>query len=233
MLQQQNEKQVTIAANVNRVKQEMGVACERAGRSISEVTLIAVSKTVDVNAISMAASCGITDFGENRLQEATPKIEQLPDLRWHFIGSLQSNKAKAACQLVQCIHSLDRPALVEALSGLSGSDIPKLLMQVNISGEVSKHGVAPEKAIELAKRISHAGLPLCGLMTIAPLVDDAELVRPIFRQLRILSEKIRDLALPGVSMECLSMGMSGDFTVAIEEGATMVRVGSAIFGRRY
>jgi len=231
-MMQQPGANAHIAAHIALVRARIAVACERVGRSASDVTLIAVSKTVSSAAISEAVTAGQIDFGENRLQEAAGKVAQLPALRWHLIGSLQTNKVRSALSLFQYIHSVDRPALVEALARNAGPACPKLLMQVNVSGEESKHGVDPAAAGALARQMSAAGLPLVGLMTIAPQTDDREAVRPVFRRLREISYEIADLGLAGVSMDCLSMGMSADFAVAVEEGATMVRVGGAIFGPR-
>lgn len=231
-MMQQPGANADIAANIAVVRARIAEACERAGRRADDVTLIAVSKTMSAAAISEAVTSGQVHFGENRLQEAAGKIAQLPNLRWHLIGSLQTNKVKSALGLFQYIHSVDRPALVEAIARHAGPECPQLLMQVNVSGEASKHGIEPAQAIALARRISSANLPLVGLMTIAPQTSDPESVRPVFRRLREISGEIADLGLAGVSMECLSMGMSADFAVAVEEGATMVRVGGAIFGPR-
>lgn len=223
----------TIAKNIALVCQRIGRACERSGRSPDDVTLIAVTKTQPVEAIVAALECGIFDFGENRVQEAKEKIAHLPShVRWHLIGSLQRNKVKSACTLFQCIHSIDRPALVPEFVKQQ-NDIPlEFLMQVNVAEESSKHGVSVADAIPFAKIISAAGLHLNGLMTVAPYNTDPEQVRPVFRQLRELSDEIKTLRLPGVELRHLSMGMSGDYEVAIEEGATMVRIGSALFGER-
>lgn len=221
-----------IAENVQAVRERITQACERVGRSSEEVTLVAVTKTVPVELVQAAAACGVTDFGENRVQEAESKIAQLPDIgKWHFIGTLQTNKVRRALSLFDCIHSVDRPRLVHALARA----VPvgrSLLMQVNVADEATKHGVSVEDAPELARQMSEKGLQLAGLMTVAPWVDDPEDVRPVFRELRLLACRLRDMNLPGIDPKHLSMGMTSDFEVAIEEGADLVRLGSAVFGPR-
>jgi pyridoxal phosphate enzyme (YggS family) len=172
-------------------------------------------------------------MGENRVQEAQAKIPLLPQqIHWHLIGSLQTNKVKPALNMFTYIHSVDRPRLVEALRKQKIDTPPEVLMQVNVAEESSKHGVSMSDAVELARLISAAGLRMVGLMTVAPYVTDPEEVRPVFRRLRELFMRLQDIDLPGAQLRHLSMGMSGDFEVAIEEGATMVRVGTAIFGER-
>jgi pyridoxal phosphate enzyme (YggS family) len=224
--------QQMIARNVEEVRRRVAQACERAGRSPDEVTLVAVTKTVAIDQIQAAAACGITHFGENRLQEAEPKVAQLRGLgSWHFIGSLQTNKVNSVLSLFDYLHSVDRPRLINVLGRRDCSGL-SMLLQVNVADEATKHGVSVAEAPELARQMSARGLKLAGLMTIAPWVEDPEEVRPIFRRLRLLAEQIRDLALPGIEPRHLSMGMTGDFEVAIEEGADMIRIGSAIFGQR-
>ncbi len=218
-----------IGANIEAVRKRIAYACQRVGRSPEEVTLVAVTKTVDPSAIAAAFKLGVTHFGENRVQEAVAKIGQLPGLKlrptWHMVGHLQTNKAKVAVETFDVIHSVDSMRLAEVLSQRTQKTLP-ILLEVNVSGEASKSGfpiveVAP--ALEAISRLPR--LKIKGLMTIAPLVADAEQVRPIFRQLRSLRDSLK--------LEHLSMGMTDDFEVAIEEGATMVRIGRAIFGERY
>jgi pyridoxal phosphate enzyme (YggS family) len=222
----------SVAENVQAVRERVARACERVGRSPEEVTVIAVTKTVPVELVKAAAACGITDFGENRVQEAETKISQLSQIgRWHFIGTLQTNKVKKALSLFDCFHSVDRPRLVNALAKEEPGG-KTLLIQVNVAGEATKHGVSVEELPELARQMSAKGLRLAGLMTIAPLVDDPEQARPVFRRLRELAARIRDMDLPGIDPKHLSMGMTGDFEVAVEEGADLIRIGSAIFGPR-
>jgi pyridoxal phosphate enzyme (YggS family) len=212
---------------------DVGEAAERAGRSSKSVTLVAVSKTVDRDLVDEAYRFGLRHFGENRIQDAANKFSSpLPgDASLHMIGQLQTNKAKYASKLFQIIESVDRESLaveLEKQASKIGTVLP-VLMQVNIAGEAQKAGCEPHAAAELAELISNSEhLDLQGLMTIAPLVSDPEEVRPVFRglcQLRArLQERFQNLAL-----DTLSMGMSNDYRVAIEEGATMVRIGRAIF----
>ena len=193
-----------------------------------EVTLIAVTKTIGIPAIEAAFNAGIRNFGENRVQEAQPKIEQLASLRpsliWHMVGHLQTNKAKTAVDIFDIIHSVDSLRLAETLSQHSQSKLP-VLIEVNVSGEATKSGFLLPEADEAVKRIGRLpNIEVGGLMTIAPWGSDAEEVRPIFRRLRQLGDAL--------GLRHLSMGMTDDFEVAIEEGATLVRIGRAIFGER-
>jgi pyridoxal phosphate enzyme (YggS family) len=192
------------------------------------VTLVAVTKTVDAAAIETAFNSGIRDFGESRVQEAKPKIEQLqrlkPGITWHMLGHLQTNKAKTAADIFDIIHSVDSLKLAETLNDCSPKRLP-ILIQVNISAEATKGGFQLPEVKDAVKQIGRLpNLEIQGLMTIAPWVDNAEEVRPIFRQMR----QLRD----ALELRHLSMGMSDDFEVAIEEGATLVRIGRAIFGER-
>lgn len=227
-------------ANINRnvglIRQQVAAAAERAGRDPAEVTIIAVSKTRTVAEIEEAMAAGLTHFGENRVQELKEKWPHFQDkVTWHLIGTLQTNKAKQALQMAELIHSVDRDAIAAELARLAerrGAPA-RVLVEVNVSGEESKHGVAPEKLPAFLQRISQRGfLQVEGLMTMAPLVSDPEEARPYFRRLRLLAQEMRELQLPGISMRHLSMGMSGDFQLAVEEGATLVRIGTAIFGAR-
>jgi len=219
---------MTIEQNVRYVERSIAGACERAGRSPDEVTLIAVTKTIGIPAIEAAFNAGIRNFGENRVQEAQPKIEQLASLRpsliWHMVGHLQTNKAKTAMDIFDIIHSVDSLRLAETLSQHSQSKLP-VLIEVNVSGEATKSGFLLPEADEAVKRIGRLpNIEVGGLMTIAPWGSDAEEVRPIFRRLRQLGDAL--------GLRHLSMGMTDDFEVAIEEGATLVRIGRAIFGER-
>jgi len=219
-----------IGERVRAVRERIAAACERAGRDPSEVTLIAVTKTQPAEAVAAAWRAGVRDFGENRVQEAIAKMPEVEALlgegagvRWHLIGHLQRNKAKAAAGRFVILHGIDSSRLIDALAA-SGHDV-RVLLQVNVAGEVTKHGAPPE---ELPALIAHAAryptIAVEGLMTVAPLTADPEEVRPVFRTLRQLAERH--------SLPVLSMGMTNDFEVAIEEGATHVRVGRAIFGER-
>jgi len=217
-----------IERNIQQVNSRIVRACERSRRLPSEITLVAVTKEVGVSAIRAAFDCGLKHFGENRVQEAENKITQLLDMRpevtWHMVGHLQSNKAKRAVELFDIIHSVDSVKLAEVLSRRTEALLP-VLLQVNVSGEATKSGFSTseiDKAFQDIKRLSN--LKVVGLMTIAPLVADPEEVRPVFKKLRELRDSL--------GLEHLSMGMTDDFEVAIEEGATIVRIGRAIFGER-
>jgi hypothetical protein len=219
---------MTIEQNVRNLQQRIAKACEKAGRSPDEVTLVAVTKTVDAAAIETAFNADVRDFGESRVQEAKPKIEQLqrlkPGITWHMLGHLQTNKARTAADIFDIIHSVDSLKLAETLNDCSPKRLP-ILIQVNVSAETTKGGFALSEVNEAVRQIGRLpNLEIQGLMTIAPWVDNAEEVRPIFRQMR----QLRD----ALGLRHLSMGMSDDFEVAIEEGATLVRIGRAIFGER-
>ncbi|HEY3081251.1 MAG TPA: YggS family pyridoxal phosphate-dependent enzyme [Chloroflexota bacterium] len=225
-----------IARSLAEVRARIARAASAAGRDPSEVTLVAVSKTVPAARVRLAYEAGVRDFGENRVQEGVAKVAELalPDATWHLIGHLQTNKARPAARSFGMIHSVDSRRVGEALAGEGGKlgTTLDVLLEVNFAGEESKFGFSPDEA--LAEATAIAGLPnlrVLGLMTVAPLVDDAELVRPLFRAMRQLGEAVRP-RLGNPSPWHLSMGMTNDFEVAIEEGATIVRVGRAIFGER-
>lgn len=223
--------------NISRVRERIAAACQRSGRRVEDVRLIAVSKTVAPDRIRQAYEAGLRDFGENRVQEAEAKRPALSDLTvtWHLIGHLQTNKAKSARELFHWIHSVDSLRLAAKLDKsavCSGERLP-VLLEVNLGEETSKSGAQENEVVALAEQVDQLEtIELRGLMTIPPFLDDPERVRPFFRRLRLLAEKINSARLPNVSLQDLSMGMSHDFEVAIEEGATMVRVGTAIFGAR-
>jgi pyridoxal phosphate enzyme (YggS family) len=226
-----------IADNIARVQERIAAACRRAGRKPEEVRLIAISKTVPADRIREAYEAGLRDFGENRVQEAAAKRPALSDLTatWHLVGHLQSNKAKPARELFHWIHSVDSARLAERLDKVSVCSGDKLasLIEVNLGGEGSKSGVNEGEVSALAEAIGTLEtLEIRGLMAVPPFLEDPELVRPYFQRLRKLAAEISLRNLPRVAMTELSMGMSHDFEVAIEEGATMVRVGTAIFGAR-
>lgn len=217
-----------IGANLARVHDRIAAAAERAGRSPAGVRLVGVSKTFPAGAVLAAVRRGLADVGENRVQEAAPKAAAVAAAgerpRWHLIGHLQTNKVKQALDLFDVIQSVDSLNLAEALSRRAQSPLD-ILLEVNVAAEASKTGFSSDEVPAAAERV--AALPqlaVRGLMTVAPLTDDPEDVRPVFRRLRQLSEA---LGLPE-----LSMGMSGDYEVAVEEGATIVRIGRAIFGAR-
>jgi len=220
--------------NLDNVRERMAAACARAGRDPAGVRLVAVTKAVTVDVAEQLVELGVTDIGENRVQEAARKQQKLAhlDLDWHMIGHLQTNKAKDALRLFGLIHSVDSLHLAKALSKRASSrgQAASILVQIDIAGEETKFGVpAAEAAVEIGKMAELRGLRIEGLMTMAPFVDDAETVRPVFARLRELAAEIEALALSGVGMQHLSMGMTQDFEVAIEEGATLIRVGSALF----
>jgi len=228
---------MSIADNLLQIREQMRLAAERASRDPSSVRLVAVSKTQPAEAVAAAVAAGQGLFGENYVQEFLDKSRQLPDsIEWHFIGSLQSNKVKYLAGHTSLIHSVDRISLAREIDRQwekSGKPCD-ILLQVNISGEETKSGTTTGGVIELAREA--AALPhlrIRGLMTMPPFYDEPERARPYFRELRCLAERIEAEKIPGVVMEELSMGMSGDFEVAIEEGATLIRIGSAIFGERY
>jgi PLP dependent protein len=224
----------TIAARLEAVRTRIQEACIRSGRAPSSVALMLVTKTVERERIDEAIKAGHRLFGENRVQEAVRKFsdENADGLEVHMIGHLQTNKVAAALRVASAIHSVDRPQLVESLERrTSAGTRMRVYLQVNTSGEASKFGVTPSGALELARRISDSpALELRGLMTIALLSADAERVRPCFRKLREIRDELLARGIPTAGE--LSMGMSSDFEVAIEEGATLVRVGTAVFGRR-
>lgn len=222
--------------NLLHVQENIKKACERAGRETSEVTLIAVSKTKPVSDLQTVYEAGVRQFGENKVQELTEKYEVLPkDIHWHMIGHLQRNKVKYIVDKATLIHSVDSYALAEEISrqAVKKQVVADVLVEVNIAAEESKFGISGEEAAALVTDI--AGLPgihIRGLMTIAPFVENAEENRIFFRKMKQLSVDIRQKNIDNVDMDVLSMGMTGDYMVAIEEGATMVRVGTGIFGER-
>ena len=222
--------------NFETVEKKVVQACERSGRDRSEVTLIAVSKTKPVEMLREVYDAGARDFGENKVQEICEKYDQLPsDIKWHMIGHLQRNKVKQVIDKAAMIHSVDSYRLAQEISVQAqkkGLSIP-ILIEVNIAGEESKFGIAANDTIQLVEEIAVLpNLKIQGLMTIAPYVVDAEENRLYFRQIKQLSVDIKNKNIDNVSMDILSMGMTGDYEVAIEEGATMVRVGTGIFGAR-
>ncbi len=225
-----------LCENLKKVEDNVDAACRKAGRSRDEVTLIAVSKTKPVEMLSTIYNQGIRDFGENKVQEMCDKMEQLPsDIRWHMIGHLQTNKVKYIVGHTTLIHSVDSLHLAKEIEKQAEKkDVTvDILVEVNIAEEESKFGIHKEETYELVRQI--AALPhvhICGLMTIAPYVENPEDNRMYFRGIRQLSVDIAEQNIDNVDMDVLSMGMTGDYMVAIEEGATIVRVGTGIFGER-
>jgi pyridoxal phosphate enzyme (YggS family) len=222
-----------LATNIANVRARIRAAAERGGRRADDVLLVAVTKTVDAARVRDAAALGLRTFGENRVQDAREKIPAVSGVSWHLIGSLQRNKAKEAVRLFDVLESVDSDALAEELSrrAVEQERAVDVLVQVNVAREPQKHGASPEEAAAVVRRTAALpGLRLRGLMTIAPAVSDPDEVRPVFRALRELRDNLQGVL--GAALHELSMGMSEDFEVAIEEGATMVRIGRAIFADR-
>jgi PLP dependent protein len=223
----------TVKENLLRVMEKIEEAARKIGRNPNEIKLVAVSKTVEVARIMEAIEAGVSILGENYVQEAQKKIEEIGrPVSWHFIGHLQTNKAKYAIRLFDMIHSLDSVPLAEELNRRAeqADRVMEVMIEVNLSKEATKFGTDEEVVVNLAKRIQNLNhLSLEGLMTMPPYFDSPELSRPYYIALRELKEK---MVKEGVPMKDLSMGMSNDFEIAIEEGATYVRVGTAIFGPR-
>ncbi len=226
----------SIKENLNEVRENIRRACKNAGRDVSEVTLISVSKTKPLSMLKEAYEAGSRDFGENKVQEILEKHPAMPeDARFHMIGHLQRNKVKQVLPHAVLIHSVDSLRLAEQIDqeaeklGIKA----KILLEINVAKEESKFGIMPEDALAMAEQIAaFSHLQIEGLMTIAPFVDDPEENRPVFRKLYQLSVDIKKKNIDNVNMCVLSMGMTGDYQVAIEEGATMIRVGTGIFGAR-
>ncbi len=222
-----------IAVRYEAVRRQVADAADACGRSADEITIVAVTKTVGVPEIRSALSAGIVDLGENRVQEFLGKYGLFPEARWHFIGTLQTNKVKDVVGRAHLIHSVDSVKLLEHIErrATEAGVVQPVLLQVNVAGEDRKHGLAPDDvrdALIEASRLD--SVEVRGLMTMAPLAR-AEEIRWVFRELRELRDSLRAMPLNGVELDELSMGMSGDFRVAVEEGATIVRVGRALFGR--
>ena len=225
-----------IKSNLEQVRERIAAACLRAGRSPEEVTLIAVSKTKPYSDIALAIEAGQTVFGENRVQELTVKMDQAPEeISWHMIGHLQTNKVKAVVGRASLIHSVDSLELAGKIDKISEQKqvVTPILIEVNVADEASKFGVTPQTLEAVVRSVSTlAHVHICGLMTVAPFTEDPETNRPVFKKLKQLAVDINCKNIDNVDMSVLSMGMSGDYEVAVEEGATMVRVGTGIFGER-
>ena len=231
---------MSITQNVDEIRGRIADAARRSGRSAEEITLMAVSKTFPPERIREAYQVGLRVFGENRVQEFSGKagaVADLEDAEWHMIGHLQTNKAARAVELFAAIDSVDSLRLAERLNGSAEQTGKKLgvLIEINVGGEAAKSGLSPEspeleELLRAAAKFDH--LEFRGLMTVPPFTDDPQKVRPYFRKLRELCDRILARKLPNVGMKILSMGMSHDFEVAIEEGSTCVRIGTAIFGER-
>ena len=225
-----------IGENINSINARIREAALRSGRNPQEIKLVAVSKTVDADRINEAFKCGITEFGENRVQELCEKYDILDvKCNWHLIGHLQTNKVRYIIDRVSMIHSLDSMDLAAEIQKRAekAGKLVNALVQVNVSSEESKFGINPENALQFVREVSRMGnIRVKGLMTIAPLTQEPEDIRWVFASLRKLHIDIKQENIDNIDMECLSMGMSNDFEVAIEEGSTMVRIGTALFGKR-
>lgn len=225
-----------IIKNIDELRSMVAAAAARAGRDPAGIKIVAVTKTVEPGRIMTAYQCGITDFGENRVQELVQKADIMNvECKWHMIGHLQTNKVKYIIDRVCMIHSLDSIELAYEINRRAekAGRIMDVLVQINVAGESTKYGIEPASAPDFVKEVSRMGnIRIKGLMTIAPLVSDPEEVRWVFRGLRQLLIDIGKENIDNVSMEYLSMGMSNDFEVAIEEGANIIRPGTAIFGKR-
>lgn len=225
-----------IAENIGQVRERIVTAAKRAGRNPKEVTLIAVSKTKPVEMLSAAYAAGERQFGENKVQELCAKFPAMPeDTVWHMIGHLQTNKVRQVIDKAALIHSLDNIKLAQVIQSEAEKRerICDVLLEVNIAGEDSKYGLAPEGVEKFVREITKFDrIHVCGLMTVAPFTQNPEENREYFRQMKRLAVDISAKNIDNVSMKVLSMGMTGDYEIAVEEGATMVRVGTGIFGER-
>lgn len=225
-----------IAENIFKIKQRIREACIKAGRNPDEVTIVAVTKTVPVDKIKEAINSGIVDIGENRVQELLEKRNSIDNIRWHFVGHLQTNKVKYIIDFIHLIHSVDSLKLALEIDKRARkiNKVVDILIEVNTSGEKTKYGAKPDEVVELVRQISESCefVRIKGLMTVAAFLPNPEDIRPMFRLLRELRDEIAKFNFKNVEMRHLSMGMSNDFEVAVEEGATLVRIGTAIFGPR-
>jgi len=226
-----------ISENIDTIRQRISHACHSAGRDPADVTLVAVAKTFPATAVREAIIAGAVDIGENYVQELLGKRQELSDapVRWHFIGHLQSNKVKSVAEWIHLIHAVDSATLMKEIDRRAAQAGRKIecLVEVNTTGERSKFGVRPEETRALVRTMAaYTNVIIAGLMTIGPFLPDPEGSRPMFRRLRELKEEIAAMGQANVTMRHLSMGMTGDFEVAIDEGATLIRIGTAIFGTR-
>ncbi|MBI5805907.1 YggS family pyridoxal phosphate-dependent enzyme [candidate division TA06 bacterium] len=227
---------VGIEENLKIVQKRIAESALKTGRQPGDIILVAVTKTVNPDLINQAIACGVSIIGENRVQEAVQKHPEIAGgVQWHLIGHLQSNKAKKAVEMFSLIHSVDSPDLAREIGrrALEIGKVQEVLLEVNTSGEPQKYGFGLEDVSNALNGIKDIeGIKVMGLMTVGPLTEDDQRVRKAFRRLRIIFQEAAKLGLPNVQMKHLSMGMSGDFETAIEEGSNMVRIGSAIFGAR-
>ena len=225
-----------IAENIKEIRANIDEAARRSGRDPKDVLLLAVSKTVEVPKIKAAVECGLDELGENRVQEIMEKYEPLgPDVKWHLIGHLQTNKVKYIIDKVKLIHSVESLKLAEEINKQAGKHgiTADVLVEINMAGEESKFGIVPEQAEEFIRELANLGnIRVRGLMTVAPFVENGEENRVYFRNMKQLLVDINAKKINNITMDILSMGMTGDYITAVEEGATIVRVGTGIFGSR-
>jgi len=226
-----------ISANIDRVRAGIAAACRRSNRRQEDVTIIAVTKTFPAERIRDAVRAGLPDIGENYVQELLPKHEALSGeaIRWHFIGHLQSNKVKSVAEWVYLVHALESRSLAKELDARAAhaGRVIEALVEVNTTGESSKFGLPPDRVAEFVRSLEEfSHIRIAGLMTIGPFLPDPEGSRPMFRMLRTLRDSLAQRPQPNLELRHLSMGMTGDFEIAIEEGATLIRIGTAIFGSR-
>ena len=225
-----------IQQNINQIQKRIEAAAQRSGRKKEDILLLAVSKTIDVERIKEAVACGLKELGENKVQEILEKYEPMgEEVKWHLIGHLQTNKVKYIIDKVKLIHSVESLKLAEEISkrAKKANKVMDILIEVNMAAEESKFGVAPEDTLSLIQKIALLdNICIRGLMTVAPFVENSEENRECFRRMKQLSVDINAEKIDNVYMDILSMGMSNDFEIVIEEGATIVRVGTSIFGRR-
>ena len=222
-----------ITANLERVRERIATACARCDRSADDVRLVAVTKYADLEWVHALVALNVRDLGESRPQQLTERAPQFePDLRWHLIGHLQRNKARKMLPIVHCIHSVDSLRLLSAIDRL-GEELgirPRVLLEVNVSGEDVKDGFAEKSLVAAWNDVTDCKhVDVAGLMTMAPFAENPEEARPVFQRLRTLRDRLRDISSPGPALDELSMGMSRDFEVAIEEGATIIRVGRTLY----
>jgi pyridoxal phosphate enzyme (YggS family) len=222
-----------LGSNVARIRSDINNSLKRSGGAGGNVVLVAVTKTLPPEAVEAAVRVGITDVGENRVQETvSKKPEVTTDCRWHLIGHLQKNKISKAIQLYDMIQSIDSYELAAAIDARAEKPVD-ILLQVDSSGEETKFGISPDDLTMIAERIARLEkLRIRGLMTIGPMTDDRQRIRHSFRATKSLFDRLNDARIPNCSMEFLSMGMSGDYMIAVEEGSNMVRIGTALFGKR-
>lgn len=226
-----------IRDNIDNIRRRVLAACTKSGRNPTDVTIVAVSKTFPATRIAEAVDAGVSDIGENYVQELLSKKERLEGLniRWHFIGHLQSNKVKYLAPWIHLIHAVDTIGLAQEIDKRAAQvgRILDVLVEVNTTAEDTKFGILPNEAVKFVSSLAHfTNIRIAGLMTIGPFLPDPEASRPMFQTLRRLQAEIQRLQFPNAPLHHLSMGMTGDFEVAIEEGATIIRIGTAIFGKR-